>query len=153
MAQIMVKHWQPGGFSWTKFVWTPTCSTVVGKAVRNNFLGTGMVKSTELGMPICSQETRFILLGKRGWHQHGNKKKQILAPMWKKLMKDVDLNEPTSFLDHVYLGCTERECKPNDVIVEPYKEMFESRISAGAIRWMLDCEWMDYLLSMCGKLW
>ena len=31
-------------------------------------------------------------------------KKQKLAPMWKKLMKDVDFEEPTSFLDHVYLG-------------------------------------------------
>ena len=37
-------------------------------------------------------------------------KKQNLAPMWKKLMKDVDIEEPTSFLDQVYLGCTQREC-------------------------------------------
>ena len=27
---------------------------------------------------------------------------RILAPMWKKLMKDVDIEEPTSFLDHVF---------------------------------------------------
>ena len=33
-------------------------------------------------------------------------KKQNLDPMWKVLMKDVDLEEPTSFFDHVYLGCT-----------------------------------------------
>ena len=26
-------------------------------------------------------------------------------------MKDVDLGEPTSFLDHVFLGCTQRECQ------------------------------------------
>ena len=38
-------------------------------------------------------------------------KRQNLAPMWKKLMKDVDVEEPTSFLDHVDLGCTQRECK------------------------------------------
>ena len=25
-------------------------------------------------------------------------------------MKDVDLGEPTSSFDHVYLGCTQREC-------------------------------------------
>ena len=31
-------------------------------------------------------------------------KKQNLAPMWKKWMKNVDIDEPTSFLDHVYLG-------------------------------------------------
>ena len=31
--------------------------------------------------------------------------------MWKVLIKDVDLGGPTSFLDHVYLGCTQRECQ------------------------------------------
>ena len=34
-------------------------------------------------------------------------KKQNLDPMWKILNKEVDLGEPTSFLDHVYLGCTQ----------------------------------------------
>ena len=37
-------------------------------------------------------------------------KKQNLDPMWKLLNKEVDLGEPTSFLDHVYLGCTQRQC-------------------------------------------
>ena len=60
-------------------------------------------------------------------------KKQNFVPMWKKLMKDVDIEEPTSFLDHVYLGCTQRECKPNEKIIGHYNEMFESRISAGSI--------------------
>ena len=59
-------------------------------------------------------------------------KKQNLAPVWKKLMKDVDNEEPISFLDHVYLGCTQRECKPNEKIIGQYYKMFESRISAGA---------------------
>ena len=31
-------------------------------------------------------------------------KKQNLDPMWNVLNKEVDLGEPTSFLDHVYLG-------------------------------------------------
>ena len=37
-------------------------------------------------------------------------KKQNIDPMWKVLNKEVDLGEPTSFLDHVYLGCTQRQC-------------------------------------------
>ena len=32
-------------------------------------------------------------------------KKQNINPMWKVLNKEVDLGEPTSFLDHVHLGC------------------------------------------------
>ena len=57
-------------------------------------------------------------------------KKQTVAPMWKKLMMLVD--EPTSFLDHVFLGCAQGECKPNEHVFEEYTKMFESRISAGA---------------------
>ena len=45
-------------------------------------------------------------------------------------MKNVDLDEPSSFFDHVCLGCTQRECKPNDNIIEQYTKVFESRISA-----------------------
>ena len=40
----------------------------------------------------------------------------------------MDLEEPTSFLDHVCLGCTQRECKPNEDIVNQCREMFESRM-------------------------
>ena len=47
-------------------------------------------------------------------------------------MKGVDLGEPTSFLDHVYLGCTQRECAISREIVTKYRDMLESRISAGA---------------------
>ena len=52
--------------------------------------------------------------------------------MWKVLMKEVDLDEPTSFLDHVYFGCSRRECETSKDIVDSYWNMFESRISAGA---------------------
>ena len=59
-------------------------------------------------------------------------KKQNLDPMWKVLNKEVDLGEPTSFLDHVYLGYTQRQCEISKDIVDNYRTMFESRISAGA---------------------
>ena len=29
--------------------------------------------------------------------------------------------KPTSFLDHVFLGCTQRECKPNEIIINQKK--------------------------------
>ena len=59
-------------------------------------------------------------------------KKQNINPMWKVLNKEVDLGEPTSFLDHVYLDCTQRQCGISKDIVDNYRNMFESRISAGA---------------------
>ena len=60
-------------------------------------------------------------------------KTQNIEPMWKIHMKGVDLGEPTSFLDHVHLGCTQRECQTSKDIVDNYRNVSESRISAGAI--------------------
>ena len=56
-------------------------------------------------------------------------KKQNIDPMWKLLNKEVDLGEPTSFLDHENLGCTQRKCEISKDIVDNYRTMFESRIS------------------------
>ena len=58
-------------------------------------------------------------------------KKQNLDPMWTLLNKEVDLGERTSFFDHVYLECTQRQCQISKDIVDNYRTMFESRISAG----------------------
>ena len=59
-------------------------------------------------------------------------KKQNIDPMWKVLNKEADLGEPTSFLDHVYLECTQRQNEIRKDIVDNCRTMFESRISAGA---------------------
>ena len=54
-------------------------------------------------------------------------KKQNIDPMWKVLNEEVDLGEPTSFVDHVYLGCTQRQCETCKDVVYNYRAMFESR--------------------------
>ena len=55
-----------------------------------------------------------------------------IDPMWKVLNKEVDLGEPTSFLDHENLGCTQRQCEISTDFVDNYRTMCESRSSAGA---------------------
>ena len=57
-------------------------------------------------------------------------KKQNIDPMWKVLNQEVALGEPTSFLDHENLGCTQRQSEISKDIVDDYRTMFESRISA-----------------------
>ena len=48
------------------------------------------------------------------------------------MMENVDIVEPTSFLDRVYLGdVLTVNAKPNETIRDEYRKMFESRISAG----------------------
>ena len=74
-------------------------------------------------------------------------KEQNSDPMWKELLKDFDLGEPTSFLDRVYLGCTQRECQISKDIVDNYRTMFESRISVGATQKLLGLEKPDANLS------
>ena len=59
-------------------------------------------------------------------------KKQNMDPMWKTLMKDVDLGEPTSFIDNVCFGCTQKECQISQDIVDNYRSVFESKSSVGA---------------------
>ena len=61
-------------------------------------------------------------------------KKQNIDPMWKVLNKEVDFGKPKSFLAHVYLGCIQRECEISKDIVDNYRTMFESRISAGELK-------------------
>ena len=74
-------------------------------------------------------------------------KKQNIDPMWKVLMKDVDVGEPTSFLDNVSLGCIQRECKTSKDIVDSYRNMFESRTSAGAKEKLPSSERLDANIS------
>ena len=58
-------------------------------------------------------------------------KKHNIDPMWKLLNKEVDLGEPTFFRDHVYLGCIQRKFEISKDIVDNYRTIFESQISAG----------------------
>ena len=55
-----------------------------------------------------------------------------LRAMWKILMQRVDLEKPTSFLDQEDLGCTLRDCKPDEILINEYRKLFASRIFAGA---------------------
>ena len=68
-------------------------------------------------------------------------KKQNIGPMWKVLVKDVDLGEPISFFDHVYLGCTQRECQTSKGIMDDYRFVcFKYKISAGTTEKVLYSE-------------
>ena len=54
-------------------------------------------------MYVRSSKTKIILsIHVDDIKMDGNKQK--MAPMWKKLMNNVDTDEPTSFLGHVFLG-------------------------------------------------
>ena len=62
------------------------------------------------------------------------KKHNIVIECADVLNEEVDLGEPTSFFDHVFLGCIQRQCEISRDVVDNYRAMFESRISAGRTR-------------------
>ena len=108
----------------------PLAGIAMGKTIRASSIRTWMGENSELQCVFVHRKQGSFLSENMDDIKMAGKN-QNLAPNWKKLKKNVDIDEPTSFLDHVYLGCTQRECKPNEAIIEQYTKMFESRISAG----------------------
>ena len=133
MTEILCDHWRSCGTSRTKFVRTPTCWPLVGKTIRRSFIRTWMGKVSNWECLFVHRRHWLFLIGTRG-RQKMARMKRNMAPMCKNMRKHVDLEEPTSFLDHVYLECTQRECKPNEIIIEGYTKVFESRMSAGTTK-------------------
>ena len=83
-------------------------------------------------MFICQVSKRTIPISVCGRYQTGRQDRKHRTHLENILMEDVDLEEPTSCLDHVFLGCTQRECQISKDIVANYRDMFDFRISAGA---------------------
>ena len=69
----------------------------------------GWEKNSDLGMRVRSSKTRAISVSWCGWHPSGWKEAEFWLRCGRDWWKNVDIDEPTSFLDHVHLGCTQRE--------------------------------------------
>ena len=139
MAKIMVQHGRPSRSSWKEFVRESFGRTVVGKAIWENPIAARLGKGFLIGnaYSYTVKKDYSSLHREKGLFSSVYVddiklagKKQNIDPLWKVLNKEVDLGEPTSFLDHVYLGCTQRQCEISKDIVDNYRTMFKSRISA-----------------------
>ena len=133
MAQIMVQYGRPSRSSWAKSVWSSFGRTIMGKAIWESSIKIRLGEGFQLGMLIRTLWKRIILICVCGWHKNWLERNKNLDPMWKVLDKEVDLGEPTSLLDHVYLGCTQRQCEVSKNTVDNYRTMFESRFSAEGV--------------------
>ena len=133
MAWIIVQYRRPSCSSWKESVWSSFGRTTMGKAIWENPIGTRLGKGFQLGM-LVRTPWKGLLLSVYVDDIKLAGKKQNLDPMWKVLNKEVDLGEPTSFLDHVYLGCTQRQCEISKNTVDNYRTVFDSRISAEGSR-------------------
>ena len=120
MAQIMVQYGRPSRYSWTESVRSSSGRTTMEKGKLRTFCWKTVGKHVQIGNAHLWTEEN-ILVCVCGRHKTGWKVNKILTQRGKILMKDVGLGEPTSFFDHVYLGCTQRECQTSKDIVENYR--------------------------------
>ena len=127
----MVQYGRASRSSWKQSLWSSFGRTIMGKAIWENPIETWLGENSKLWMSLCTSWKRIILICVCGWHQIGWKETKSWSDV-ETINKEVDLGEPTSFLDHVFLGCTQRQSEISKDIVDNYKTMFESRISAGA---------------------
>ena len=68
-------------------------------------------------------------------------KKQNINPMWKVLNKEVDLGEPKSFLDHVYLGVHSKTMWNK----QRYCRQLQNHV------WIQNFRWSNWKITMLGK--
>ena len=107
MAKFMVKHGRPGRSSWAKSVRSSFCRTIKGKAIWESSFGKRFGKKFQNWECLFVNRKDGLFSSVYVDEIKIAGKKQNLDPMWKILMKGVDLGEPTSFHDRVYVVCTQ----------------------------------------------
>ena len=162
MAQIIVQYGRPSRSSWAKSIWSSFSRIVMGQAIWETIIEVRLGEGFQLGMFIRTPwKGLFLSVYVDDIKLVG--KKTNIDPMWEILNKEVDLGEPTSFFDHVHLGCIQRQCEISKDIVDNYRTMFESRIYAGGTKNIMFGKSMYFFVvlrhggscqEMCGtKLW
>ena len=127
MARDMAEQRRTSGFPQAKSLWSSIGRTVMGKAIRKSSTRTRLGKVPNWECLFVNREKGLFLSVYVDDMKKLAGKKQNIDPLWKVSMKQVDLGEPTSFLDDVYLGCTQGECETNKDIVDNYRNTFENQ--------------------------
>ena len=126
-----VQYWRPSLSSWTKSVRSSFWQDYYGKCNLRKCFEARLGESFQMGLLIRTPSKRMILIfacwwkKKKGWKGIRN---------WSDVestSKEVDLGEPTSLVNHLYLGCTPRQYELSKDVVDNSITLFESRISAG----------------------
>ena len=97
---------------------------IKGRTVRENVIRTGNGRKYRIGNAFVFTENK-VYSYQCTWMTYNCRRRVYYGPHEENFMTDFDLDETTSFLEHVYLGCTQSEYEPNEDIVEQDKDMFE----------------------------
>ena len=97
--------WKTQSSSWKEYVWSSSSRTVMGKAIGKSYWNMAG-ENSKLGMSLLFIVKKGLSYLCMWMTSNWLERNKILT-----LNKEVDLGEPTSFLDHVYLGWTQRQCE------------------------------------------
>ena len=127
----MVQYGRPIRSSWPQSVWSSFGRTIMGKAMWENPIETWLGENSKLGMSLCTSSKRIILICVCGWLKIG----------WKetKSWSDVETTQQRSWFGRTNIF--PRSCiyglhsttmwNKQKLLLDNYRTMFESRISAG----------------------
>ena len=138
-----------------KSVWSSFGRIVMGKAIWENPIEARLGEGFQLGMLIRTPWKRVFLICV--W------RKNILIRCGKYSIKKLIWENQHLSLIMKILGCTQRQCEISKEIVDNYRTLFESRISAGATEKFPYSEKFSYFFvvlrhggscqEMCGAIW
>ena len=131
MAQIQGPVWLTQSISSKGICTVIFRQDFCGKGNMRKFYWNTVEKRFKLGMIFVNRAKKLFLSVYVDDVIMADKTKNMDST-WKILLKGIDMGEPTSFLDHVCLGCTQKECARSNDIVTNHRDMFESRISVEA---------------------
>ena len=132
VAKIMVQYGRSSHSSWTKSVMVILWQDCYGKGQLRKSYWSTVGRRFPIGN-ACSYTVKkdysyLCMWMTKNWLERN----KTLIRCGKYSIKKLIWGEQTSFLGHVYLACTKRQCEISKDIVDNYRTTFESRISAGA---------------------
>ena len=120
VAKILVRHRRPSGSSRTNFVRTSTCWASCGKDNLGKFYGDFDEKSTDLGMSSLFTKNRDCSCRKTWIIWKWLEDSRIRLPRGRNWWNMWIWKNQLHFSIVYFLGCTQRECKSNESIIEKY---------------------------------
>ena len=124
VAKILVKHWRSSGSSRTTILRTSTCWLLVGKTVRGSSFGTwmGKVPNWEC-LFVHRKQGLFLSVYVDDIRMAG--RTQNMAHRVEEIVETCGSWRTNIFLDHEDVWYTQRECKPNEIIIKEHKETLD----------------------------
>ena len=107
MTKIMVPYRRPSCFFWTESVRSAFAALLWERQFQKILLQHGLAKVSNWECLFVHNDKGLSFLVYVDDRKFAGKN-QNFDPKCKVLNKEVDLGEPTSFVDHVYLGCTQK---------------------------------------------